>query len=36
MLGNATIAITMDIYAHVTPALHAAAANKMQRLFGNG
>jgi integrase len=33
MLGHSTIAVTMDIYSHVTPALHAAAASKMQVLF---
>jgi integrase len=33
MLGHSTIAVTMDIYSHVTPALHAAAAGKMQVLF---
>jgi hypothetical protein len=25
--------VTMDIYSHVTPGLHAAAASKMQVLF---
>jgi len=33
MLGHSTIAVTMDIYSHVTPALHQAAASKMQALF---
>ena len=33
MLGHSTIAVTMDIYSHVTPAIHAAAASKMQALF---
>ena len=33
MLGHSTIAVTMDIYSHVTHALHAAAASKMQVLF---
>ncbi len=33
MLGHSTIAVTMDIYSHVTPALHASAASKMQVLF---
>jgi len=36
MLGHSTIAATMDIYSHVTPALHAAVAGKMQTLFANG
>ncbi len=33
LLGHSTIALTMDTYSHVTPALHAAAAKKMQALF---
>ncbi len=33
LLGHSTIALTMDTYSHVTPALHAAAASKMQSLF---
>jgi integrase len=36
MLGHSTITVTMDIYSHVTPALHAAAASKMQVLFAEG
>jgi hypothetical protein len=28
--------VTMDIYSHVTPGIHAAAAAKMQALFANG
>jgi len=36
MLGHSTIAVTMDIYSHVTPALHQAAAAKMQALFAEG
>jgi len=36
MLGHSTIAVTMDIYSHVTPAIHAAAASKMQVLFAKG
>jgi integrase len=36
MLGHSTIAVTMDIYSHVTPGLHAAAASKMQVLFASG
>ncbi len=33
LLGHSTIALTMDTYSHVTPAIHAAAASKMQALF---
>jgi integrase len=33
LLGHSTIAVTMDIYSHVTPAMHASAAAKMQSLF---
>lgn len=33
LLGHSTIALTMDTYSHVTPAIHAAAASKMQSLF---
>lgn len=33
LLGHSTIALTMDTYSHVTPAIHAAAAGKMQSLF---
>ncbi len=29
MLGHSTIAITMDLYSHVTPSLQAEAANRM-------
>ena len=36
LLGHSTITLTMDTYSHVTPALHAAAAAKMQALFANG
>jgi integrase len=35
LLGHSNIATTMDIYSHVTPAIHAAAAAKMQSLFAN-
>jgi integrase len=34
LLGHSTIAVTMDTYSHVTPGIHAAAAAKMQALFG--
>ena len=33
LLGHSTIAVTMDIYSHVTPAMHASAAARMQSLF---
>jgi integrase len=33
MLGHSTIAVTMDIYSHVTLALDQAAASRMQVLF---
>jgi integrase len=29
MLGHSTIAITMDLYSHVTPSLQAEAATKL-------
>jgi integrase len=32
-LGHSTIAITMDIYAHVTPAMQDSVAEAMDRLF---
>jgi integrase len=34
MLGHATIGITMDVYAHVTPAMQDSIAETMDRLFG--
>jgi integrase len=36
LLGHSTITLTMDTYSHVTPAIHAAAARKMQTLFADG
>jgi integrase len=33
MLGHSTIALTLDVYSHVTPSLHAEAAKKMDSLF---
>jgi len=36
LLGHSTIVLTMDTYSHVTPALHAAAASRMQSLFMKG
>ena len=35
MLGHSTIVVTMDTYSHVTLAIHAAAARKMQVLFAD-
>jgi integrase len=29
MLGHSTVAITLDVYGHVTPAMHRDAANVM-------
>ena len=34
MLGHASIALTLDVYSHVTPTLQAEAAEKMQALMG--
>lgn len=33
LLGHSTIALTMDTYSHVTPALHAEVARQMSALF---
>jgi integrase len=33
MLGHSSIALTLDVYSHVTPGLHAEAAKKMDSLF---
>lgn len=33
MLGHSTIALTLNVYSHVTPGLHAEAAKKMDSLF---
>ena len=33
MLGHSTVAITLDVYSHVRPAMHREAANVMQALF---
>lgn len=35
-LGHATISITMDVYAHLTPAMQDTVAEAMDRLFGTG
>jgi len=33
MLGHSTVAITLDVYSHVTPAMHRVAARVMDALF---
>jgi len=33
MLGHSTVAITLDVYSHVTPAMHREAANVMDHLL---
>ena len=33
MLGHSTVAITLDVYSHVTPAMHREAAKVMDDLF---
>ena len=35
-LGHSTVAITLDIYSHVTPGLQEAAANKLDSLLPSG
>jgi integrase len=35
LLGHSTISLTLDTSSHVTPAIHAAAAGRMQALFAN-
>ncbi len=35
MLGHSTVAITLDVYSHVTPAMHREAARVMDELFAN-
>ena len=35
-LGHATVAITLDLYSHVTPTMQAEAAAKMDGLLGAG
>jgi hypothetical protein len=34
MLGHSSIALTLDTYSHLVPALHAQAAATMDSLFG--
>ena len=33
MLGHATIALTLDVYSHVTPTMHDEAAATMERIL---
>jgi hypothetical protein len=33
MLGHSSIALTLNTYSHVVPALHREAAGQMERLF---
>jgi integrase len=33
MLGHSTVAITLDVYSHVTPAMHREAARVMDDLL---
>jgi site-specific recombinase XerD len=33
MLGHSTIAITLDLYSHVTPTMQRAAANALDELL---
>jgi integrase len=34
MLGHSTVAITLDVYSHVTPAMHREAARTMDSILG--
>lgn len=33
MLGHSTIALTLDVYSHVTPTMHDEAAAAMERVL---
>ena len=35
MLGHSTVAITLDVYSHVTPAMNREAAKAMDSIFGS-
>ena len=35
LLGHSTIALTLDTYSHVMPALHAEVAEHMDAVFGS-
>jgi integrase len=34
MLGHSTVAMTLDVYSHVTPAMHREAARTMDSILG--
>jgi hypothetical protein len=34
MLGHSTVAITLDVYSHVTASMHKEAAKVMDGIFG--
>ncbi len=34
MLGHSTVAITMDLYSHVTPSLQTEAAQRLDAILG--
>jgi len=36
LLGNSTVALTLNTYSHVTPGLSGEAARTMNQLFGGG
>jgi integrase len=36
VLGHSTVGITLDLYSHVSDAMHCDAARKMDDLFGRG
>ena len=35
-LGHASVGITLDIYSHLQPGMHAEAAEKIDRAMGGG
>ncbi|MGA7912037.1 MAG: tyrosine-type recombinase/integrase [Candidatus Dormiibacterota bacterium] len=35
MLGHSTVAITLDVYSHVTPAMHRGQRSRWTRFWGN-
>jgi hypothetical protein len=34
MLGHSTVAITLDVYSHLTPSIHREAARIMDEVLG--
>jgi integrase len=34
MLGHSTVAITLDVYGHLTPAIHREVARVMDEVLG--